>query len=414
MYELIFTARLPTLLAAVLLSLIASMLVGARELWIKGFLFNLAPAMGAAFYVVSYIPEMQSNSLDLASALFFEFTFLMIFYKVLASLFSEVCSVDEADAVKILKWTVLIHIIIFLPNIGNIGFGVFSEGSRIDYLYSNRFAKYLTYANVIVSMIEAVFIARLLTIRGKVGILVFFVFSINFTISVLSGSKGGVFLWMITTMSLIDYRTFKINFYQIILILITVTSSIYISALVVSNFFALDTVQFIDVVISRFFLFNDARALALDLRPIYYVDSALSTESFRSLSGLFGSPPQNEPLGVMLYKDAFFTTDGSGANASLMALVVYYTTPGYSIFPILLATMGLFFVYYLSKFSLGFFQDARSRLIVSAVWMVAILSYSQDFLAFQVLFIMTVPLMIFLFIIRPKSGLSSGQYQYVR
>lgn len=414
MYDLIFTERLPTLLAAALLSLIASILAGARQLWLKGFLFNLAPAMGAAFYVVSFLPKTHPNSLDLASALFFEFTFLIIFYKALAALFSAMSTVDEADAVKVLKWAMLIHVITFLPNIGAVGFGIFSEGSRVDYLYSNRFAKYLTYAGVMAALIEAAFLARLLTLRGRVGIIGIVVFILNFSLSVLSGSKGGVFLWILTVISLIDYKFFRISIFQIFIILITGIFSVYLSALVVSNFFNLDFIEFFDIVISRFFLFNDARALALDLRPIFYVDSTLFSESFRSLSGLLGSEPQNDPLGILLYKEAFVIDNGSGANTSLMALVVYYTAPGYSIFPVFISVIGLFFVFYSSKISLGFFQDSISRLIVTVVWMVAILNYSQDFLSFQVLFIMAVPLMLFLFIIRPKSTLSSGQYQYVR
>lgn len=414
MYDLIFTERLPTLLAAALLSFIASMLAGARQLWLKGFLFNLAPAMGAAFYVVSFLPKVHPNSLDLASALLFEFTFLIIFYKAIAALFSEISSVDERDAVKVLKWTVLIHVITFLPNVGAVGFGIFSEGSRIDYLYSNRFAVYLTYAGVICSLIEAAFLARLLTIRGRIGIISIGVFLLNFSLSVLAGSKGGVFLWLITVISMIDYRFFRINFIGILFLSIIVLLSLYISALVVSVFLNQDLMEFFEIVISRFFLFNDARALALDLRPISYVDSTLFSESFRSLTRLFGSEPQNEPLGILLYKEAFFIDNGSGANTSLMALVIYYTAPGYSILPVFIATGGLFFVFYVSKLSLGFFQDSRSRLIVTVVWTVAILSYSQDFLAFQALFIMTVPLMLFLFIIRPKFSLLSGQYQYVR
>lgn len=413
MYDLIFTERLPTLLAAALLSLIASTLAGARQLWFKGFLFNLAPAMGAAFYVVSFLPKIHPNSLDLASALFFEFTFLVIFYKALVVLFSEMSAVDEKDAAKVLKWAMLIHVITFLPNIGAVGFGIFSEGSRIDYLYSNRFAKYLTYAGVIVGLIEAAFLARLFTIRGRIGIIGIVVFLLNFSLSVLSGSKGGVFLWLLTVISLIDYRFFRINLFQILFLLITGLLSVYLSALVVSNFFNLDFTEFLDIVISRFFLFNDARALALDLRPIFYVDSTLFSESFRSLTTLFGSEPRNDPLGILLYKEAFVIDNGSGANTSLMALVIFYTAPGYSILPVLIATGGLFFVFYISKISLGLFEDTRSRLIVTVVWVVAILSYSQDFLAFQVLFIMTVPLMLFLFIIRPKSSLSVGQFNYV-
>jgi hypothetical protein len=172
--------------------------------------------------------------------------------------------------------------------------------------------------------------------------------------------------------------------------------------------------EFFDLAISRFFLFNDARALALDLRPTYYVDSALFSETFRSLASFFGSAPQNEPLGVLLYKEAFFTDGGSGANASLMALIVYYTEPGYSILSIFVATGGLLLVFYLSKISLNFFQDTKNRLIVITLWTGTITSYSQDFLAFQVFVLITLPLMLFLYVIRPKSSFSSGYYKYVR
>jgi hypothetical protein len=414
MYDLIFTERLPMLLAAALLSFIASALAGARKLWMRGLFFNLAPAMGAAFYVVSFIPKTHPNSLDLASALIFEFVFLIVFYKVLALVFLEMSKVDEDDAVKVLKWAMLLHLLTVLPNIGAAGFGIFSQGSRIDYLFDNRFAKYLTYGGIIISIIEATFLARLLSIQGKISSISIFVFSLNFTLSVLSGSKGAVFLWIAALLSLIDYRSFRFDIFRILILSAVGLASLYFSALIVANFSNLDLAEFFDLAISRFFLYNDARALALDLRPIYYVDSALFSESFRSLAGLFGAAPQNEPLGILLYRQAFFTDGVSGANASLMALVVYYTAPGYSILPILIATSGLFLVFYVSKKSLIFFQDAKSRLIVITFWTGAIMNYSQDFLAFQVFVIITLALIIFLFIIRPKSSFSSGSYEYAR
>ncbi len=398
------------LLAAALLSLIASTLAGARQLWLKGLLFNLAPAMGAAFYVVSFLPKIHPNSLDLSATLFFEFTFLIIFYKVLAVLFSEMSAVNERDAVKVLKWAMLIQLITFLPNISAVGFGIFSEGSRIDYLFSNRFFKYLTYAGVAVAVIEAILLARLLTIRKKFGIIGIAAFILNFSLSVLSGSKGGVFLWVLMIISLIDYRFFKINIFQMFIFSCVGLFSLYLSVLILTSFFNLDVFEFYDLVISRFFLFNDARALALDLRPIYYVESTLFSESFRSLSGLFGSEPRNDPLGMLLYKEAFGNVSSSGANTSLMALVVYYTAPGYSILPVFIATIGLFLVFYLAKISIGLFQDATIRLTLTVFWMVAILNYSQDFLAFQLFSIMIVPLTILLFIIQNKHRHSSEQF----
>ena len=65
---------------------------------------RLVPAMNAAFYVAYFLQKIHPNSKDLASTLFFEFTFLITFFKALAALFSEMSAVDERDVVKVLKW----------------------------------------------------------------------------------------------------------------------------------------------------------------------------------------------------------------------------------------------------------------------------------------------------------------------
>ena len=413
MYDLLFTARTPLVLASLFLALLASTLAGDRKVWLRGILFNLTPAMGAAFYLVAFIPEIRPDFIELAFALMFEFVVLIIFYKMFRVLLKQIAIVQSNDAVFFLKWLMAAHILVVLPNLGA-GFGIFSENSRIDYLYASRLAKYFTYVGFMISIAQAAFLANLLTGRGRLGATGWLVVALNFTLSVLSGSKGTVFLWMIATLSMVDFKNFRFRPFQIISAALLGMSALYASALVVSNFLNLEPSQFADTVLSRFFLVNDARALAIDLRPLLYIDSTLFSESFRSLGGFVGLEPRNDPLGVLLYKDALSVSDNSGANTSLMALIMYYTAPGFAVIPIVISTGGIILVFIMQNKSTKMFTNPNIKLIITSMWTAIIMTYSQDFLAFQLLLILIFPIGLLLWIIQPRIHSRTVSSKHVR
>lgn len=120
------------------------------------------------------------------------------------------------------------------------------------------------------------------------------------------------------------------------------------------------------------------------MRSMMTADGSLFGESFRSLATLLGSPPHNPPLGLQLYGDLFGELTGNGANASLMALIVYYFPAGYALVPTLLFIGGMLVVYLAFDCICKGMRRSSSKVVVLSLAIFAINQMSQDFLAFQV------------------------------
>jgi hypothetical protein len=413
-YEFLLRERIATVVATVLLAVLASSLAGAAKLWARGLMYSLAPAMGAAFYAVAFLAEPRPNSADLIAGLLFETSVLALFYRLLLWLKRDMTAIRSEDAIRVLKFGVVLQIILVLPNITSGGFGVWSDGSRIDYLSSSSLAKYFTYSGLLVSTVQAAFLAALVTCRGGLGIIGWTVIATNFALSVLAGSKGGVFLWLMSIASLVDYGRAQIPRYKILLGLVIVTAAVLLSSLVAAEFFGLDLGDFIELATSRFFLNNDARALALDLRTWQSTDQSLFSESFRSLGNLIGFAPRNAPLGVVLYSEGLSITNGNGANTSFMALATYYFPTGYSLLPASLGVVGAILIVLFARLTGELALSATRRVIVTSIWLATFLTYSQDFLAFQVLLPLAVLTVTAIWIYRPKFNATTSSSHHVR
>lgn len=411
MYELILSEKSLTLLATVLLAVMASSLAGVRGLWLRGLVFSLTPAMASAFYLIAFLLQQHANSTDLIAGLIFEVTTLIIFYRIFAKVKSATNSIQKSDSELVLKWSLLLQITVSLPNLLTADFGLFSTGSRIGYLYTGSLPKYFTYAGILIVMVQAAFLAALITSRGRLGSVGWSVVVINLGLSILAGSKGGVFLWLLSVASLIDYKRAGINIYKILLVLMFSIGAVLMSSLIISDFLGLEMSEFFELALNRFFLVNDARALALDLRTSQGEDFSLFAEAFRSLSNVFGSGPQNEALGIVLYNQAFAVTNGNGANTSFMALVTYYFPQGYSMLPAMLGILGILFVCVLTHASSLIAEGPIRRLIITSIWFTSLLSYSQDFLAFQVLMSLVILTTLIIFISRLKFYAASTRLQ---
>lgn len=414
MYEFILKERFATVLGIFLLALFTSSLVGAGRLWLKGLIYNLSPAMAASFYAVAFLATPQPDSADLIAGLIFEVTVLALFFKLLLNIKRDMINICEGDAARVLIWAVAFQLLISYPNMITAGFGLFSEGSRIDYLSSSSLAKYYTYAGLLISTVQAVFLASLVTSRGYLGILGWSVIAANLMLSVLAGSKGGAFLWFLSMASLIEYKRAHIQIYKIIIFLIIVMGLAWISSIIVAKFLNIEFDDFINLALSRFFLNNDARALSLDLRTSQTADLSFFSEAFRSLGNLIGFPPRNDPLGVVLYGEGLSITNGSGANTSFMALATYYFPIGYALIPALLGILGLIVVVGVAWMSAKLLVMPAPRVMASSIWMACLLTYSQDFLAFQVLLPLTVLAIFAIWISRRKFNYIPIKLQHVK
>jgi len=173
-----------------------------------------------------------------------------------------------------------------------------------------------------------------------------------------------------------NYR--YILFSIIIIISITIIGFAYFSNLDI--FFA------INFNLARIFLTNDTRALAIDLAYLKgFENGNIFIESLRGLSTkLFGSTPEFPPIGVYLYQYFFNVDSFMGGNASTSALLILFGSSEDKIIFFFLTIIILFILIMLPNIVKGkrFFYYLMSSYCVVLL--------SQDFLSFQVVFIILV------------------------
>jgi hypothetical protein len=183
---------------------------------------------------------------------------------------------------------------------------------------------------------------------------------------------------------MVDYRRARIPKKVLLLASAAIFGALVVSSVIIADFFGISTGEFADLALARFFLNNDARAMAFDLRTQASGEAGLLAESFRSLANLFGAPPRNEPLGLLLYAQHLGVTNGSGANASLMALITYYSVPGYTAVPAMLASLAIAAVVHMFVRVTRAMRHRGCRVAVLTLALLSVTTFSQDFLAFQV------------------------------
>ena len=383
MYEYLFEAKALTLCAALGCTMLASALTGSASLWWRGLFFAVGPALAAAFFLIAFTAPVQLDVIDIAGGFCLEFTVLMALFALLVALIVALRRCRDGDVARLLTATLVAQVLLTLPLLSSEGFGIFSEGTRIDYLYAGSLAKYLTYSAMLLTGTQVPLLAHRISGRRQ-GLLDAAVVAATFTASVLSGSKGAVFLWIVAIVALVDYRRARLSWRAIALMASMLVAALVLSSSFIAQFLGIELGDFADLALSRFFLTNDARALAFDFRNSVTPDAGLLAESFRSISTLFGTPPQNSPLGVLLYGQLFGFESSSGANASLAALLVYYSQPGSAGILALFAAVGAAGLALLFAGAARRMRRATSRTVILALGLFSLQQYSQDFLAFQV------------------------------
>ena len=236
---------------------------------------------------------------------------------------------------------------------------------------------------MLLAPLQAALLAHRVSRHGRIGTLGLAVVVAAFVLSLASGSKGAFFLWIASIAALVDYRRARIKRSWLLLTGTALLGALWYTAATVSSFLDIPVSEFVQLALGRFFLSNDARALAFDVRWQSSGSGDLLRESFRSLSGLWGNAPRDPPLGLLLYSEYLGTEGLLGANASLMALITYYFPAGYALLPALLAATGAAVLY---RTILAVRTMARTRWVglAVAVWgLLMVQQLSQDFLAFQ-------------------------------
>jgi hypothetical protein len=385
MYEYILQIKVATLLAATVLAFVASALAGNPRVVLRSLALNYGPAFASAFFVVGVFYDGRVSHFDLTAGFLFEFSVLLAFTRLLCDALRAGRGTDERDVELWLRWSLVLQLLFVTPLITSEGFGIFSEGSRIAYLNNSVAAKFLTYAGILLAPIQAGLIARRLSGGRLPSVTGYAVILNTFVISMLSGSKGAAFLWLISMLALVDYRQARIRWIPVLVGTIAASTALVFTASIVSETLGISEVEFAELAVSRFFLNNDARALAFDYGGTSGQLSELIAASFRSLSMRFGNGPIDPPLGLLLFEQYFGVSTGYGSNASLIALITYYSARGYTLISVLIAGLGLAAVYGAVVGLRRIVRGPIRKMAVTLMGTTVVQQFSQDFLAFQLL-----------------------------
>jgi hypothetical protein len=385
MYEYILDTKIPTLLTAIALGMLTGALVGSPRIGLRTMLFNYGPAFACAFFLVGVFHDSHISVFDLAAGFLLEFLALLVFTKLFFDALRTIRRLDETTVEPWLRWSLLLQLAMAFPLVIAEGYGIFSQGSRIAYLDDSGSAKYLTYAGVLISVVQSGLIAKRLSGSRSLGPTGYAVVVSTFAFSTLSGSKGSFFLWLFASLALVDYRRVRVRWFATAVALIALGAALLATARFTSELLGISVIDFIELASSRFFLSNDARALSFDLGGGSGQLSELAASSFRGLSSRLGNAPIDPPLGLLLYEQYFGISTGNGANSSLIAIITYYSTPGYAMFASLIACTGLIALYACIISLRKAVRGAIRKLAVTLTGLTLIQQFSQDFLAFQLL-----------------------------
>jgi len=233
---------------------------------------------------------------------------------------------------------ILMYLLISNPS----SMGIFSEGSRIDYLSSGTIPLLLTYLSMVVQTAIMLSIGARIY-EGKLSKLDFITIISAFVGSLLAGSKGAILL-SITYMMVIAWglgyrysRWFKILVPLIALPL----AGVY--TFILTQFLNTTFNQNVELAISRFVLSADGRALASDylIRDALMVNTHgnLLSEIFKAFAPRLGFIVSDIPIGVAQYAAAYDTKLYVGSNPGISTLILSYYDNFMDIFSILICLL---------------------------------------------------------------------------
>ncbi|WP_368164170.1 hypothetical protein [Aeromonas sp. R6-2] len=393
MYIYIFESKLITVLLGFLYAyIIIALFSGVKKAFgysIRLFLFSYSSILPIGFLTAALFSELQINKFDVLASIYVEiitlFFVALLFCKFIMGFDYRKISCEQYDK-YIFLFSVLV-LVTNLPLLLSSSYGIFSNSSRVSYLSENASYKYFTYASFLFIFFTGVLISKRLQVNSNTSSVILLFLFLVFLLSVLSGSKGMFFLILFQIVSIIDYKKFRPSKFKILIFTFFFISLFLFSMVFISEFIGITYSEFVNLIFNRFFLVNDARALAFDYRYTI-TDPSLSMflkESFRSYAALLGEPPVNPPIGNYLYGLMNGVTSSNGANASLVSLAVLYSEEGGAIFNLFFISFIPFciFLFVLIVLNIERFFIRRLFVVVSSI--VCLLQYSQDFLSFQLL-----------------------------
>lgn len=391
-------------LAALLFIILFSLAINRATFITKSFLLSTAIWL-APLYYITFIIFQNATNFPVILALITESCILITWLRILWVLMNRLAAVEQSDLAILSSWlnkSILIQAaatgyFAMQPN-----FGIFSDGSRIEYLEGSRLNIYITYISALAAGAAAPVAAAVINIRKKWDKRAVAYMILVLLGSLLSGSKGIGVLILIAVLCYVRIPDIKI-YRKIVLapVLIAVLFSLA-TVIVVGSYLKLEPNDMADLMLNRIFLANDGRALAIDLSDqLHSPNISLFQESFRAYFSAVGFPPLNGPLGHLLYQLAFSSDTVNGANTSATALMIAYGSG--------MEKMAFFLVLMVVVFSVYMFSQGGGKYSILRLSVAVILLslLSQDLLAFQVTLHLIILITLLLFVFKrllPRSA----------
>lgn len=334
-----------------------------------------------AFYLL-FIVSQEAFESEIVAGFFLEALILVIWLKLVSRLMRCVNDSRVHQIQQLTRWlktAIAFQLGLTMYLLTQEGMGLFSTGSRIEYLEASRVNLYLTYAGLLVSGISVPVAAAIVSRKRSWDRWTTAFVGMAMVSSLIAGSKGSGLLLLTALLCYVHLPGPRAYFKVLRIPLFIGIVFISTTVVVVGDYLDLEPEEMASLMAARFFLANDGRALSIDLASqLDETGTSLMRESFRSYSSLFGSPPKNIPLGQLQYQKAFSTQGLSGANSSATALLIAYgTSVEKALFAIFIVLAALL-IYHLACVQGGYLII---RLGIGATLLSLL---TQDFLAFQV------------------------------
>lgn len=394
MYDFIFTSKLETFFFGMIISIISIFILtrGVRVLsdTIRMIFFSYSSIFALGFFFSVIFSSVAVSKFDVVAVWLLELVIFLMQLVVFISLRRRVS--EGVLLAKKQRWIIcVILLLVLLINIKILNYGG-GYGSRLDYLSNSSLNKYFTYFAVMLFVYLSAIIAGDLNFTGRFNFFSFYILMVVFFYSLISGSKGMFFLFICQIISLINIRRYQLSFSKVIISIGVLVGMVYVSAIYISSHMGISIDQYFDLVFHRFYINNDARALAFDYRNFassHGVPEFL-INSLRSISNALGLIPNDPPLGNLLFNYLYDVDSSNGANASLAALVVYYSKDGEALLNIIAIMIGVFPIIFLLFYIVWKEHSPLRKIFYNSSLLILLILLSQDFLSFQIVLILLV------------------------
>lgn len=357
-------------------------------------MIGYGPFFSVAFFFVAFFYSIDGSFplTKIFSGLIFETLILFSCIYLVYRYFNNSCLFTSLGSEnRCLKWILFTKFFLLFYLVLEPGFGIFASGEqiRITFLSNNVINKYLIYLWSTLMTVEAVLISRIYSFDRKLNLCSILVIFLEFSYTLLIGSKGSAFLWLLSIVGLFAFSLNSRSFLRKILPFLAFLLVFVFWPFVgfMSNIVNMTKENFIHIVAYRFFLNNDARALTLDYQSNTTGFFEFFTYAFRGLAGKLGYAPIDPPLGNFLFEQYFGIFDGSGSNASLIAISNYYLeSPSDLMISLLLSCMVLvmvLLVILIEKMQ----HSSLKKGIVLLLGVNLVITFSQDILTFPLVLI---------------------------